>query len=54
MKELEIWRAGLGLAALPELDPGFWVAIAVVAGIVVVLNGVLRGMKPKGRRNSER
>ena len=53
MKELEIWRAGLGLAALPELDPGFWVAIAVVASIVVVMNAVLWGMKPKGRRNSE-
>ena len=42
-----IWMTLFGTVDLFGLDMGFWVSMAVVALIVVVMNAVFWGMKPR-------
>ena len=42
-----------GTVDLFGLDMGFWVSMAVVALIVVVMNAVFWGMKPRKKATSE-
>ncbi len=43
----DIWMTLFGTVDLLGLDMGFWVSMAVVALIVVVMNAVFWGMKPR-------
>ena len=43
----DIWMTLFGTVDLFGLDMGFWVSMAVVALIVVVMNAVFWGMKPR-------
>lgn len=42
-----------GTVNLLGLNEGFWVSMAVVALIVVVMNAVFGGMKPRKKATSE-
>ena len=42
-----------GTVDLLGLNEGFWVSMAVVALIVVVMNAVFGGMKPRKKATSE-
>ncbi len=42
-----IWMKLFGTTTLWGLNMGFWVALATVALIVIVMNAVFWGMKPK-------
>lgn len=42
-----IWMKLFGTTTLWGLNMGFWVALAAVALIVIVMNAVFWGMKPK-------
>ena len=43
----DIWMTLFGTADLFGLNMGFWVSMAVVALIVIVMNVVFWGMKPQ-------
>ena len=43
----EIWMTLLGITEWLGLNIGFWVSMAVVVLIVIVMNVVFWGMKPK-------
>ncbi|MCD7805043.1 MAG: hypothetical protein LUH03_07860 [Oscillospiraceae bacterium] len=43
----EIWMKLFGTTEFLGLNIGFWVSMAVVAVIVVLMNVVFWGMKPK-------
>lgn len=47
MNWTNIWLKLFGKTSLFGLDMGFWVAMAVVLFIVVLMNVVFWGMKPK-------
>lgn len=47
-----IWMKLFGTTTLWGLDMGFWVALAAVALIVIVMNAVFWGMKPKTEESS--
>lgn len=47
MNWTKIWLDLFGTVTLWGLNMGFWVALAVVALIVIVMNAVFWGMKPK-------
>ena len=47
MNWANLWMKGFGTTTLCGLDMGFWVAIAAVFLIVVLMNAVFWGMKPK-------
>ncbi|MCC8195659.1 MAG: hypothetical protein LIO49_02425 [Ruminococcus sp.] len=47
MNWTEIWMKLFGRAEFLGLDIGFWASMAVVAVIVVLMNAVFWGMKPK-------
>lgn len=49
----DIWMTLFGTVDLFGLDMGFWVSMAVVALIVVVMNAVFWGMKPRKKAISE-
>ena len=49
----DIWMTLFGTADLFGLNEGFWVSMAVVALIVVVMNAVFGGMKPRKKATSE-
>lgn len=42
-----IWMTVFGKTTLGGLDMGFWVSMIVVAVIVVLMNVIFWGMKPK-------
>ena len=46
----DIWMTLFGTVDLLGLNEGFWVSMAVVALIVVVMNAVFGGMKPGRKR----
>ena len=46
----DIWMTLFGTVDLFGLDMGFWVSMAVVALIVVVMNAVFWGMSPVRKR----
>ena len=48
-----IWMALFGAADWLGLNMGFWVSMAVVALIVVVMNVVFWGMKPRRKATGE-
>ena len=43
----ELWMTVFGTTQWLGIDLGFWVSMAVVALIVVVMNAVFWGMKPR-------
>lgn len=45
-----IWMNLFGTTSLLGIDIGFWVAMAIVLLIVILMNAVFWGMKPK-RKN---
>ncbi len=47
MNWTNIWMRFFGTSTLFGLDMGFWVAMAVIALIVVLMNVVFWGMKSK-------
>lgn len=47
MKWMNLWMKLFGTAELFGLNMGFWVAMAVVAAIVVLMNVIFWNMKPK-------
>ena len=47
MNWANLWMKVFGTTTLCGLDMGFWVAIAAVFLIVVLMNAVFWGMKPK-------
>ena len=49
----DIWMTLFGTADLFGLNMGFWVSMAVVALIVVVMNVVFWGMKPQKKATGE-
>ena len=49
----DIWMTLFGTVDLFGLTMGFWVSMAVVALIVVVMNAVFWGMKPRKKATSE-
>lgn len=49
MNWANLWMKVFGTTTLCGLDMGFWVAIAAVFLIVVLMNAVFLGMKPKSR-----
>ena len=49
----DIWMTLFGTADLFGLNIGFWVSMAVVALIVVVMNVVFSGMKPQKKATDE-
>lgn len=46
-----IWMKLFGTTTLWGLNMGFWVALAAVALIVIVMNAVFWGMKPKAKES---
>lgn len=48
-----IWMKLFGTTTLWGLDMGFWAALAAVALIVIVMNTVFWGMKPKERKETK-
>lgn len=52
MKGWDVFLAGGKMAALQALDPGFFVAIFAVLVVVILMNVVFWGMKPKDKRDS--
>lgn len=48
-----IWMTLFGAADWLGLNMGFWVSMAVVALIVVVMNVVFWGMKPRKKATGE-
>ena len=49
----DIWMTLFGAADWLGLNMGFWVSMAVVALIVVVMNVVFWGIKPRKKATSE-
>ena len=49
-----IWMDLFGTTSFLGVDMGFWVAMAVVTLIVVLMNAIFWGMKPKSRSNLNR
>ena len=49
----DIWMTLFGTVDLLGLNEVFWVSMAVVALIVVVMNAVFWGMKPRKKATSE-
>lgn len=47
MNWTNIWMSVFGMTEWLGLNMGFWVSMAVVALIVVLMNVVFWGMKPK-------
>lgn len=47
MNWTKIWMNLFGTSTLLGLDLGLWVAMAVVAMIIILMNVVFWGMKPK-------
>ncbi|MCD7888730.1 MAG: hypothetical protein LUG23_02180 [Oscillospiraceae bacterium] len=47
MNWTDIWLILFGTTEFLGLNIGFWVSMAVVAVIVVLMNAVFWGMKPK-------
>ena len=47
MNWTEIWMDLFGTTSFLGVDVGFWVAMAVVTLIVLLMNGIFWGMKPK-------
>ena len=43
----KIWMNSFGTTSLWGLDMGFWVSMGVVALIVILMNAVFWGLKPK-------
>lgn len=48
-----IWMDLFGTSSFLGVDMGFWVAMAVVTLIVVLMNAIFWGMKPKKQEQSE-
>ena len=46
----EIWMTIFGTSELLGLNMGFWVSMAVVLLIVVIMNVVFWGIKPKNKK----
>lgn len=53
MKWSEIWMRLFGTTRWLGLDMGFWVSLAVVALIVVVMNVVVWSLKPKQKKTDK-
>ena len=53
MNGKDIWMTLFGTADLLGLNMGFWVSMAVVALIVIVMNVVFWGMKPRKKATGE-
>ena len=49
MNWINIWTKLFGSTELLGLNMGFWVSMAVVALIVIVMNIVFWGIKPKNK-----
>lgn len=47
MKWTMIWSRLFGTASFWGIDMGFWAGIAIVLLIVILMNAVFWGMKPK-------
>ncbi|MCD8322650.1 MAG: hypothetical protein LUC89_07200 [Oscillospiraceae bacterium] len=45
----DIWMKLLGTTEFLGLNMGFWVSMIVVAMIVILMNAVFWGMKPKNK-----
>ena len=49
MNWITLWISLFGRASLLGIDMGFWVAMAAVCLIVLLMNAIFWGMKPKNR-----
>lgn len=47
MKWTDLWMKLFGTASFLEIDMGFWAALTGVLLIVLLMNAVFWGMKPK-------
>ena len=45
----ELWMSLFGCTSLCGIDMGFWVAMSAVLLIVILMNAVFWGMKPRKR-----
>lgn len=48
----KLWMDLFGRTSLFGIDMGFWVAMSAVLLIVIVMNAVFWGMKPKARHDA--
>lgn len=48
-----IWLKLFGTTSFLGIDMGFWAAMGVILLIVVLMNAVFWGMKPKKTENSD-
>ena len=48
-----IWLKLFGTTSFLGIDMGFWTAMGVILLIVVLMNAVFWGMKPKKQENSD-
>lgn len=53
MKLTKIWMELFGTTTLWGVDMGFWVAIAAVLLIVLLMNVVFWGMRPRAREQTK-
>lgn len=53
MNWTSIWINLFGTTSFLGIDMGFWVAMAAVCLIVILMNAVFWGMKPQKRNPSE-
>ena len=53
MNWIDLWMKLFGITALFGLDLGFWVSMAVVALIVILMNVVFWGMKPQTQKKEK-
>lgn len=53
MKWTEIWMNLFGTVSLFKVNMGFWVGLAAVLLIVVLMNAVFWSMKPKKNRKPD-
>lgn len=49
----KLWMDLFGRTSFLGIDMGFWVAMSVVLLIVIVMNAVFWGMKPKAQDGSK-
>lgn len=49
----KLWMKLFGYTSFLEIDMGFWVALSAVLLIVILMNVVFWGMKPKGKPGGE-
>ncbi len=49
----DVWLTLFGTTQWLGLDVGFWVSMAVVVLIVIIMNAVVWGMKPKSTKKDK-